>query len=223
MTGKAGRSRRQRCVTCTPSEWRVIKARAREEGMDASTYILSRVLDGEAPDGPPDPEIGYPMALTGIEQREQFEVLQRWVSGCGPLMLAPFIPGRAGTMRQGFGFLMRSLDKNWKPAARQDPEPASETGAEKEPGPVPSTTGRAPEDRLRENPESGPEPGPVSETATTDSPGTVAARDERPRQADLFDRIEAGPPAPAARPRDFPDGIEIEPDWHPGPGWEGAP
>ncbi len=37
--------------------------------MDASTYILARVLDGEAPDGPPNPEAGNPMALTGAEQR----------------------------------------------------------------------------------------------------------------------------------------------------------
>lgn len=223
MTGTAGRSRKQRCVTCTPSEWRAIKARARAEGMDASTYILSRVLDGEAPDGPPHPETGYPMALTGAEQREQFETLQRWVVGCGPLMLAPFIPGRAMAMRQGFGFLMRSLDKNWKPTAGQNPEPVQETGAEEEPGPAPSTTGAAPEDRPREDPETGPEPGPVAEASTTSLPDPVAARDERPRQADLFDGIEAVPPSPAARPGDFPDGIEIEPDWHPGSGWEGAP
>ena len=222
MTGQAGRIRKQRCVTCTPSEWRAIKARARAEGMDASAYILSRVLDGAAPDGPPDPETGYPMALTGAEQREQFEILQRCVAGCGPLMQAPFIKGRDMTIGQSFSFLTRSMRADGKRGAGQDPEPVPVARAAEEPGSASSTTGTAPEGGAREVLGPGPQPGPAAEAAATNAPGPVAARDERSRQADLFDRIEAGPPSPAARPREFPDGIEIEPDWHPGPGWEDA-
>ena len=223
MTGTAGRNRKQRCITCRPSEWRAIKAKARAEGVDVSAFILSRVLDGEAPDGPPDPEAGYPMALTGDEQREQFEILQRCVAGCGPLMRAPFIPGHAMTISQGFRFLTRSLETGEKDGARQDPGPVPETRMAERPHAASPAAGTAPRRRPGEDSGSGPEPGPVAKTANPDAPGPVAARDARPRQPDLFDRIEAGPPPPAARPGDFPHGIEIEPDWHPGPGWEGVP
>ncbi len=122
MSGRAVRTRRQRCVTCRPSEWRAIGAKARAAGMDVSSYILSRVLDGTAPDGPPHPEAGCPMALTGAEQRRQLEILERSVAGCGPLTQAPFIKGTGTTIGRAMNFLGHSLDPDWRRfAARRDP------------------------------------------------------------------------------------------------------
>ena len=104
------RRRRQRCVTCKPSEWKAIKARARAAGMDISAFILSRVLDGESPDGPPHPEAGYPMALTGAEQRRQLELLERLVEGSRRFLDEPVVPGSGATMREAMAFLVLSPD-----------------------------------------------------------------------------------------------------------------
>ena len=142
MTGMAGRSRKQRCVTCTPSEWRAIKARAREEGMDASTYILSRVLDGEAPDGPPDPEVGYPMALTGAEQREQFETIDRCFSGGGHFLDEAMFEGMETTLRDALRFLVLAS--------------CAESHAIRNGQAVPPADGTAPVVEVREEPGSGP-------------------------------------------------------------------
>ena len=86
----------------------------------------------------------------------------------------------------------------------------------------PHAASLAAETTPRRRPRADSGPGPVAESAKPDAPGPVAARDVRPRQPDLFDRIEAGPPPPAVRPGDIPHGIEIEPYWDPGPGWEGT-
>lgn len=100
--------RRQRCVTCKPSEWKAITARARDAGMDISAFILSRVLDGESPDGPPHPEAGYPMALTGAEQRRQLELLGRLVEDSRRFLDEPVVPGTRATMRGAMAFLVHS-------------------------------------------------------------------------------------------------------------------
>ena len=168
MTARAGRSRRQRCVTCTPSEWRAIKARARAEGMDVSAYILSRVLDGEAPDGPPHPEAGYPMALTGAEQRRQLEILDRCVAAFGPLTQASFAEGTGATIGRAMNFLGLSLDPDWR---RSEDLPLGGRHALRKAG-------------------SGPEPGPGTRAAA--GPDDAEAADGAPRQPDLFDAPDAG-------------------------------
>lgn len=168
MTGKAGRTRRQRCVTCRPSEWRAIKARARAEGVDVSAYILSRVLDGEAPDGPPHPEAGYPMALTGAEQRRQFEILDRSVAACGPLTQAPFVAGTGATIGRAMNFLGFSLDPDWR---RSKDLPLGGRHALRKAG-------------------SGPEPEPGTRAASV--PDDAKAADGAPRQPDLFGAPDAG-------------------------------
>ena len=178
MTG-TGRSRRQRCVTCTPSEWRAIKARAREAGMDASTYILSRVLDGEAPDGPPDPEAGYPMALTGAEQRAQFGMIERLCTARRQFLDEPLHEYADTTLREALMFLMlASIEESLAGASGTAAPPEDGTGA-----------------GIREGPESGPEH------------GSGRAADERPRQADFLDMLDAGGPASdgGGRDREFPD------------------
>ena len=184
MTGISGRVRKQRCVTCRPSEWRAIGKRARAEGMDVSSYVLSRVLDGEAPDGPPHPEAGYPMALTGAEQRRQLEILERCVAGCGPLIGAPLVPGHAMTIGRAMNFLTLTLDPDWG-------------------GPV---------DRSAGIPEPGPvaEPVPEPEKPTADA---GQAADSRPRQAGLFDGLDAdAPPGEGSPPRDLLGDIADDPD-----------
>ncbi len=102
------RRRRQRCVTCKPSEWKAIRVRARAVGMDVSAFILSRVLDGESPDGPPHPEAGYPMALTGAEQRRQLELMERLVEDSRRFLDEPVVPGTGATMREAMAFLVHS-------------------------------------------------------------------------------------------------------------------
>ena len=168
VTGAAGRTRRQRCVTCRPSEWRAIKARARAEGVDVSAYILSRVLDGEAPDGPPHPEAGYPMALTGAEQRRQLDVLDRSVASCGPLTQAPFVVGTGATIGRAMNFLGFSLDPDWR---RSEDLPLGGRHALRKAG-------------------SGPEPEPGTRAAAV--PDGAKAADGASRQPDLFDGPDAG-------------------------------
>ena len=102
--------RRQRCVSCKPSEWKAIRAGARAAGMDISAFILSRVLDGESPDGPPHPEAGYPMALAGAEQRRQLELLERLVEDGRRFLDEPVVPGSGATMREAMAFLVLSSD-----------------------------------------------------------------------------------------------------------------
>lgn len=95
-------------MTCKPSEWKAIRAGARAAGVDISAFILSRVLDGESPDGPPHPEAGYPMALTGAEQRRQLELLERLVDDSRRFLDEPVIPGTGATMREAIAFLVLS-------------------------------------------------------------------------------------------------------------------
>ena len=102
------RRRRQRCVTCKPSEWKAIRARALAAETDISAFILSRVLDGESPDGPPHPDAGYPMALTGAEQRRQLELLERLVEDSRRFLDEPVVPGTGATMREAMAFLVHS-------------------------------------------------------------------------------------------------------------------
>ena len=184
MTGTAGRARKQRCVTCRPSEWRSIGKRARADGLDVSSYILSRVFDGEAPDGPPHPEAGYPMALTGAEQRRQLEILERCVVGCGPLIGAPLVPGHGMTIGRAMNFLTWTVDPYWG-------------------GPVDRNTGRR---ETRRGPGLVTEPIPEPETPAADTPGARYAADSGPRQADLFDGFDTGMP-----PRDLPDDVVDDP------------
>jgi len=164
VTVAAGRVRKQRCVTCRSSEWRAIGKRARAADMDVSSYILSRVLDGEAPDGPPHPEAGYPMALTGAEQRRQLEILESCTAGCGPLTAAPLVPGHGMTVGRAVNFLIRTLDPDWGgPAVR------SAGGRETDPEPGPAT-----------------EPSPEPETQATDLAGAGHAANSSPRQHPCF-------------------------------------
>ena len=85
---------RQRCVTCPASEWRAIQELARGAGMKTSPYILGRVLDGESR-----------MALSGEEQRKQYERVNRLVLLCEDL-LRP-LPGSGVTLGEAVSFLYR--------------------------------------------------------------------------------------------------------------------
>ena len=163
------RRRRQRCVTCTPSEWRAIRAMARAAGMDISAYILSRVLDGEAPDGPPHPEAGYPLALTGAEQRRQLELLEQLVADSRRFLDAPFIPGTGTTLREAVAFLVLSFGAYG---------PVAEAGTEN------------PTDGEHEaHPETSAESTPTTRTAN--EPDAVPPPVARPRQRDFLDELVA--------------------------------
>ncbi len=100
--------RRQRCVSCRPSEWKAIQAKARGAGMDGSAWIRFRVLDCESPDGPPHPEAGYPMVLSGEEQRRQFELVERLAEDNRQFLDEPVIPGTGATLREAMTFVMLS-------------------------------------------------------------------------------------------------------------------
>ena len=76
--------------------------------MDISAFILLRVLDGESPDGPPHPEAGYPMALTGAEQRRQLELMERLVEDSRRFLDEPVVTGTGATMREAMAFLVQS-------------------------------------------------------------------------------------------------------------------
>jgi len=93
--GKAEMRRsRQRCITCTPSDWRAIQALAEEAGMKTSPFILSRVL-GE----------GNRMALTAEEQRRLHDRTARLLLVCEDL-LRP-LPGTGATLGEALAFLLR--------------------------------------------------------------------------------------------------------------------
>ena len=169
MTGMEERRRRQRCVTCTPSEWRAISTKARAAGMDISAYILSRVLDGEAPDGPPHPEAGYPLALTGAEQQRQLELLEQLVSDSRRFLDAPFVPGTGTTLREAVAFLMLSFGADGF---------ATGTGME-------NRTHGEPKTRRESATGSGPK------TRTAGKPDADIPPDMRPRQQDFLDDLVA--------------------------------
>ena len=88
------RRARQRCVTCSPSDWRAIQELARAAGMKTSPYILARVLGGE-----------HPMALSGEHQRNLHERVSRLVLLCEDL-LRP-LPGCGVTLHEAVSFLYR--------------------------------------------------------------------------------------------------------------------
>ncbi len=90
---RAGRPR-QRCVTCTPSDWRAIQALAQEAGMGTSAYVLDRVL-GDV----------RRVALAPEAQRAQHERVSRLVLLCEDL-LRP-LPGTEVTLAEAVAFLYR--------------------------------------------------------------------------------------------------------------------
>jgi len=195
MTAKAGRSRRQRCVTCTPSEWRAIKAKARAEGVDVSAYILARVLDGEAPDGPPHPEAGYPMALTGVEQRRQLEHVERLVADRHRFLEERFVWDTETTLRQAVRFLVL--------ASCADRPHETGTGAERRsegtPGDLPEPA-TAPSPAPAMDRDDGTESESLPETGRAGKPDASPPRDSAPFQAGLFDDVDAGPPSGEVAP-----------------------
>ena len=88
------RRARQRCVTCSPTEWRAIQELARAAGMKTSPYILARVLGGESP-----------MALSAERQRNLYERVNRLVLLCEDL-LRP-LPECGVTLHEAVSFLYR--------------------------------------------------------------------------------------------------------------------
>ena len=88
------RRSRQRCITCTPSDWRAIQALAAEAGMKTSPFIVSRVLGS-----------GDRMALTAEEQRNLHDRVNRLVLICEDL-LRP-LPGCELTLGEAVAFLLR--------------------------------------------------------------------------------------------------------------------
>ncbi|MDE0520613.1 MAG: hypothetical protein OXH79_01490 [Boseongicola sp.] len=200
MTG-AGRIRRQRCVTCRPSEWRAIGAKARAEGMDVSAFILSRVLDGEAPDGPPHPEAGYPMALTGAEQRRQLEHVERLAAGRDRFLEKRFVRDTGTTLRQAVRFLVLA-------SCADGPQ---ETGTGEE-----GRSGDAPDNRpkpaaMDRGEGDGAASGSLPDTGTAAMPDPAPLTDPFPSQADLFGSFDTGPPSgDGAPPRDLLDDVADE-------------
>ncbi|MCY3753040.1 MAG: hypothetical protein OXG99_03000 [Alphaproteobacteria bacterium] len=97
----------QRCITCTPSDWRAIQALAAESGMKTSPFILSRVLGG-----------GTRMALTADEQRRQHDRVARLVLVCEDL-LRP-LPGCDMTLGEAVAFLLRDRQTAQEAAADHD-------------------------------------------------------------------------------------------------------
>ena len=210
MTARAGRSRRQRCVTCTPSEWRAIKARARAEGVDVSAYILARVLDGEAPDGPPHPEAGYPMALTGAEQRRQLEHVERLVADRHRFLEERFVWDTETTLRQAVRFLVLASCADRPHETGTGPEGRSEAT----PGDLPEpTTAPSPASAMdRDDGTAGAaESESLPETGRAGMPDASPPRDPAPFQAGLFDDVDAGPPSGDHAPeRDLLDDVVDE-------------
>ena len=210
MTAKAGRSRRQRCVTCMPSEWRAIKARARAEGMDVSAYILSRVLDGEAPDGPPHPEAGYPMALTGAEQRRQLEHMERLVTERHRFLEERFVGDTGTTQRQALKFLVLASSAERQQATGTGQDSRSENMPDDRPEPT-TVASSVPaldrDDGAAECADSGFPP----MTGTAEMPDASPPPDPSPFQAGLFDDVVAGPPSGDDAPeRDLLDDVVDE-------------
>lgn len=171
--------RRQRCVTCTPSEWRAIRAKARAAGMDTSAWILSRVLDGEAPDGPPNSEAGYPLALTRAEQRRQLELLEHLVEDSRRFLDEPVMPGTGATLREAVAFLILSCGIDGS-ANRTGPvnRPANEIRA-----------GSGPETLTAVESETGP----GREMRTAEDPDLALPTEGIPLQGDFLDDLVAGP------------------------------
>ena len=210
MTARAGRSRRQRCVTCMPSEWRAIKARARAEGVDVSAYILSRVLDGEAPDGPPHPEAGYPMALTGAEQRRQLEHVERLVADRHRFLEEGFVWDTETTLRQAVRFLVLASCADRPQETGTVPEGGSEgtPGGRPEPATAPS---HAPAVNRDDGAAGAADSGSPPETGTAGTPDALPPPDPAPFQTGLFDDVDAGPPSGDHAPeRDLLDDVVDE-------------
>ena len=99
----------QRCITCTPSDWRAIQALAAEAGMKTSPFIVSRVLGG-----------GTRMALTADEQRRLHDRVARLVLVCEDL-LRP-LPGCEVTLGEAVAFLLRDRQAAQETAADRDGE-----------------------------------------------------------------------------------------------------
>ena len=88
------RRARQRCITCTPSDWQAIQDLAQAAGMKTSPFILSRVLGG-----------ANRMVLTAEEQRNLHDRVNRLVLVCEDL-LHP-LPGCDVTLGEAVAFLYR--------------------------------------------------------------------------------------------------------------------
>ena len=111
------RRARQRCVTCSPSDWRAIQDLARAAGMKTSPYILARVLGGE-----------HPMALSAEHQHRLYERVSRLVLLCEDL-LQP-LPECGVTLHEAVSFLYRDQRSAEEAAmARQRRSAAGRRGA----------------------------------------------------------------------------------------------
>ena len=100
------RRTRQRCITCTPSDWRAIQALARAAGMHTSAYVLDRIL-GDA----------RRVALPPEAQRAQYERVGRLVLLCEDL-LRP-LPGCEVSLPEAVAFLYRDRRAAEEAAARR--------------------------------------------------------------------------------------------------------
>ncbi|MDE0523975.1 MAG: hypothetical protein OXH79_18670 [Boseongicola sp.] len=194
MTARAGRSRRQRCVTCTPSEWRAIKARARAEGVDVSAYILARVLDGEAPDGPPHPEAGYPMALTGAEQRRQFDHVERLAASRHRFLEERFVRDTETTLRQALKFLVLASSADRQQATGTGQDSRSENMPDDRPEPTTVASSVPAMDR-NNGAADGAAAEPRPKTGPARLPDAPPHPDPPPLQAGLFDDFHGGQPS----------------------------
>ena len=100
------RRSQQRCVTCPPSEWRVIQDEARAAGKSTSRYILS-VLESE-----------NRMELSAKEQRNLRDRMNRLLLLCEDL-LRP-LPETEVTMGEAVAFLFRDRQAVADAAARRN-------------------------------------------------------------------------------------------------------
>ena len=124
------RRARQRCVTCPPSEWRVLQNEARAAGKTTSRYIVGEILDG-----------GNRLVLTAEEQRNLRDRVNRLVLLCEDLVGA--LPGTQVTLGEAVAFLLR------------DRQAATDAGARRSRGKatVRRAAGHGMEDLFAEGPE----------------------------------------------------------------------
>ena len=164
-----------------------------DRGRGVSAYILARVLDGEAPDGPPHPEAGYPMALTGAEQRRQLELVELLVADRHRFLEERFVRDPGTTQRQALKFLVlaSSADRQQASGTGQDSRREGTPGDRPEPAAVASSVTAMDRDAAADGAaiEARPKTGTAGVLDASPQP------DAPPFQAGLFDDFRGGQPS----------------------------
>ena len=116
------RRAQQRCVTCPPSEWRVIQNEARAAGKSTSRYVVDEIL-----------ESANRMELSAEDLRNLLVRVNRLVLLCDDL-LRP-LPGTEVTLGEAVAFLFRDRQAvAAAPARWKRRQPTAQRGARTEQG-----------------------------------------------------------------------------------------